>query len=76
MSDAALTVPATDPADSRALEPLAGPTGRLSPPARTELVAERDGIPRAAITLTSSTVPADTANTIPDVAKAPRTDER
>ena len=61
--DPAIKVRAVGLADSRTLESLAGLTGGSVPLPGTALPAERDGMPLAAIRLTSGTVLADPANT-------------
>jgi len=63
MSAPAFTVRVASPADSRALESLAWLTGGSRPPAGTTLLAERNGVPLAAIRLTSGAVLADPCNT-------------
>jgi hypothetical protein len=63
MSDPAFTVRVATPDDSRSLDWLARLTGRSRPPAGATLLAERDGVPLAAIRLTSGTVLADLCNT-------------
>jgi hypothetical protein len=49
---------------------LARLTGRLRPLPGAALIAERGGVPLAAIGLTNGTVLADPANTTPDVVSA------
>lgn len=72
MSDPAITVRVASPGDSRTLELLARLTGGSRPPAGTTLLAERGGVPLAAIRLTSGTVLADPCNTTVDLVAALR----
>jgi hypothetical protein len=72
MSDPAITVRVAGQVDSRTLDLLASQTGGSRAPAGTTLLAERDGVPLAAITLTSGTVLADPGNTTVDVVGALR----
>jgi hypothetical protein len=57
--DPALTVRAASPRDSRLLELLARLGQHSQPPAGRALLAERDGVPVAAIGLTSGSVLSD-----------------
>jgi hypothetical protein len=68
----AVTVRAASPADSRTLDLLAWLTRRSRPRAGRDLLAERDGVPLAAISLTSGTVLADPGNTTPEIVRALR----
>ena len=70
MSEAAITIRVASPADSLTLESLAWLTGGLRPPVGTTLLAERDGVPLAAIRLTSGTVLADPCDTGAEVVAA------
>jgi hypothetical protein len=72
MLDPAVTVRAASPGDSRTLDLLAWLTRRSRPLAGTALLAERDGVPLAAISLTGGTVLADPYNTTPDTVRALR----
>jgi hypothetical protein len=72
MSDPVFTVRVATPGDSRSLEWLAWLTGGSRPPAGTTLLAERDGVPLAAIRLTSGTVLADPCSTPLDIVEALR----
>ena len=72
MSDLAFTVRVATPADARSLELLAWLTGGSRPPAGTTLLAERDGVPLAAIRLTSGMVLADPCHTPLDIVGALR----
>jgi len=62
MSQPAITVRVADPADSPTLELLARVAGRSPLPGGTVLLAEGDGVPLAAIGLTSGAVLSDPAN--------------
>ncbi|MBV9337945.1 MAG: hypothetical protein JO243_18830 [Solirubrobacterales bacterium] len=72
MSNPAFTVRVVSAGDSRALELLARLTGRSWPLAGRTLLAERDGVPLAAIRLTSGMVLADPSNEPPDLVSALR----
>lgn len=66
MFNSALTVRAASPDDSGTLAVLAWLNGRARPVAGKTLLAERDGVPVAAIALTSGTVLADPLNPATD----------
>jgi hypothetical protein len=72
MPDPAITVRVATPADSRTLELLAWRTRGSRPPAGTTLLAERDGVPLGAISLTGGTLLADPRETTLDIAGALR----
>jgi hypothetical protein len=70
MSDPAIMVRVASAVDSRTLESLAWLTGGSRPSAGTTLLAERDGVPFAAIRLTSGTVLADPRSTSSEIVAA------
>jgi hypothetical protein len=72
MSDHATTVRVASQGDSHTLDLLVWPTRCSRSLAGTTLLAERDGVPLAAINLTSGTVLADPYHTTPDIVKALR----
>jgi hypothetical protein len=72
MFDPVISVRRVGPADSATLEVLARRAGRVRPLSGTSLLAEIDGVPLAAIGMTSGTVLADPGNTSLDVIRALR----
>ena len=66
MSATALTIRVAGSRDSRALEVLARLGQRSKPPAGKALLAERDGVPVAAIALTSGSILTDPDERIGD----------
>jgi hypothetical protein len=66
MFASALTIRIAGPSDSRTLAVLASLSSRSVPVAGRTLLAERDGIPVAAIALTSGSVLTDPLHPVPD----------